>query len=61
MRKHNSKCSTRKEDWTRFYNAMLSYKAESRHHIPVISWVLGIGHTGKNIIVEEKRRVFNEC
>lgn len=43
-RAHDSQCSTRKEDWTRFGQALLL-----------------VLHTGKNIIVEEYRRIRGLC
>ena len=61
MRKQDNQCSTRSEDWGRFGKALLSYKAEARHSNPVFGWILGILHTGKNIVVEEWRRLTGYC
>jgi hypothetical protein len=51
-----SRHTTRKEDWTRFLNALLGIGNEDRHSNPILNYILSIGHTGKNIIVEERRR-----
>lgn len=47
--------TTRRADWTRFLMALLG-RTEDRHSNPVLDYILTIGHTGKNIIVEEARR-----
>jgi len=44
-RERNSSCTSRKEDWVRFIDAV------SRLHF------FDILHTGKNLIVEELRRL----
>jgi len=48
--------STRAEDWGRFVRAIAGTSTERRHSCPVLNYVLLLGHTGKNIIVEESRR-----
>lgn len=48
--------SSRAEDWGRFLRAICGVSAERRHSCPVLNYILLVGHTGKNIIVEEARR-----
>jgi len=50
-----SSCTSRKDDWGRFLGALVG-RTEDRHSNPVLDYVLSIGHTGKNILVEELRR-----
>jgi len=48
--------STRREDWLRFVHAITGTSSERRHPCPILNYVLLVGHTGKNILVEEARR-----
>lgn len=48
--------STRAEDWSRFVRALCGVSDERRHACPILNYILLVGHTGKNIIVEEARR-----
>lgn len=47
--------TSRKADWKRFLRALLGH-SEDRHSNPILDYILTIGHTGKNILVEELRR-----
>lgn len=49
MSDNDQRCSSRKEDWLRFWRALKSF-----------DW-RGILHTGKNILVEEWRRIRGKC
>ena len=52
-----SRGTTRRNDWGRFLRALVNrYPNKPRHSNPVLNYFLAIGHTGKNIIVEEGRR-----
>jgi archaellum component FlaD/FlaE len=55
-----SNCTSRKEDWLRWLNALIGRYGpdeKRRHENAIINYFLTIGHTGKNIIVEEMRRL----
>jgi hypothetical protein len=52
-----SRNTTRRNDWGRFWRAIAGrHEGRLRHSNPVVHYVLAVGHTGKNIIVEEGRR-----
>jgi hypothetical protein len=58
----DNRCSSRSEDWSRFCLALIGMNTdERRHDNPLINYVLKIGHTGKNIVVEEWRRWTGYC
>lgn len=49
MGKNDQQCSSRKEDWIRFWNAICLFD------------IADVLHTGKNILVEEWRRIRGKC
>lgn len=64
MAAKDQRCSTRREDWRRWGRAVIGRydKAEKkRHKNPVVNYLLTAGHTAKNILVEEWRRVTGRC
>lgn len=51
--------TSRKDDWTRFLLALIGDPMAGeklRHTNPVINYFLTVGHTAKNIWIEEARR-----
>lgn len=64
MAAKDQRCSTRREDWRRWLRACIGrYDANEkrRHDKPVLNYLLTVGHTGKNILVEEWRRMTGKC
>ena len=57
-----SSCTSRKDDWSRFGSALAHLGSALKHTIQredtqyLKTWALEVGHTGKNIVVEELRR-----
>ena len=60
---NDNRCSSRKEDWKRFLGSFIGkrFGHRKRHDNPIISYFLVIGHTAKNVVVEERRRWTGEC